>query len=42
MLAPGVELIVDGGVRQKKQQAQFFFATPTVATSNPLNAVDTG
>ena len=41
MLAPGVELIVDGGTREKKQQAQFYFATPTVATLNPLNAVDT-
>ena len=41
MLAPGVELIVDGGTREKKQQAQFYFATPMVATLNPLSAVDT-
>ena len=27
MLAPGVELIVDGGVRKKQEQAQFFLAT---------------
>jgi iron complex outermembrane receptor protein len=40
MLAPGVELIVDGGTREKKQQAQFYFATPTVATLNPLAATD--
>jgi iron complex outermembrane recepter protein len=40
MLAPGAELIIDGGVRQKKQQAQFYFATPTFATTDPLNAVD--
>jgi iron complex outermembrane receptor protein len=41
MLAPGVELVVDGGTRQKKQQAQFYFATPTVASFDPLTAVDT-
>jgi iron complex outermembrane recepter protein len=40
MLAPGAELIVDGGVRQKNQKAAFFFATPTLATTDPLNAVD--
>ena len=36
----GAELIVDGGVRQKNQKAAFFFATPTMATTDPLNAVD--
>src|SRR5262245_128325 len=40
MLAPWAELIVDGGVRQKNQKAAFFFATPTMATTDPLNAVD--
>ena len=33
----GVELIVDGGVRDKKQQAAFFFGIPPF----PLNYVDT-
>jgi iron complex outermembrane receptor protein len=37
-LANGVELIVDGGVRDKKQQAAFFFG---VAPPMPLNYVDT-
>jgi iron complex outermembrane receptor protein len=41
MLAPGAELIVDGGVRHKKERAEFFFATPTLATHDPLSAVDT-
>ena len=41
LLAPGIELIVDGGIRQKREQAAFFFATPTVATSEPRAAVDT-
>jgi iron complex outermembrane receptor protein len=40
MLAPGVELIVDGGTREKKQQSQFYFATPTVATLAPLASAD--
>ena len=40
MLAPGAELIVDGGVRQKKTQSQFYFSTPTVATTDPLSAAD--
>ena len=34
----GAELIVDGGVRDKKQQAAFFFGPDM---SNPLNYVDT-
>jgi iron complex outermembrane recepter protein len=42
VLAPGVELIVDGGVRHKNETAEFFFSTPTVATTDPLSAVDTG
>ena len=41
MLAPGAELIVDGGIRQRLQQAAFFNATPTTATTDPLRAVDT-
>lgn len=50
-LAPGVDLILDGGVRRKFQQAQFFnyflfdpvtFATAyTVAGATPMNYVDT-
>ena len=32
--------IYDGGVRQKKTQSQFYFSTPTVATTDPLTAVD--
>jgi len=40
-LAPGAELIVDGGVRHKQEQAQFFNATPTVASTDPRAAVDT-
>jgi iron complex outermembrane recepter protein len=41
LLAPGIELIVDGGVRQKQELAAFFFATPTLATLDPRAAVDT-
>ena len=37
-LSNGVDLIVDGGVRDKKQQAGFFFGPDT---SVPLNYVDT-
>jgi iron complex outermembrane receptor protein len=49
-LAPGVEMIVDGAVRRKFQQAQFYnyitfdpFFNPTftVAGATPLNYVDT-
>ena len=40
-LTPGIELIVDGGYRQKTEQAQFFFATPTMATHDPIAAVNT-
>jgi iron complex outermembrane receptor protein len=36
-LSNGVELIIDGGVRDKKQQAAFFGAAPTI----PFNYVDT-
>jgi iron complex outermembrane recepter protein len=41
LLAPGAELIVDGGIRYKREQAQFYNATATVATSDPNKAVDT-
>ena len=41
MLAPGAELIVDGGIRYKREQAQYYNATATVATSDPIAAVDT-
>ena len=41
MLAPGAELIVDGGVRQKKQQAQFFVQRRRFRTTDPLQRVDT-
>jgi iron complex outermembrane receptor protein len=40
-LAPGFELIVDGGVRRKEEQAQYFNATEFLATTNPRQAVDT-
>ena len=40
-LAPGYELIVDGGVRRKEEQAQYFNATEFVATLNPRQAVET-
>ncbi len=41
MLAPGAELIVDGGIRNKTEKAEFHgnFADP--ASSTPLRAVDT-
>lgn len=41
MFAPGFELIVDGGVRRKEQQAQFFQSTEALATMNPRQGVDT-
>lgn len=41
MLAPGAELIVDGGIRHRLQQAAFYNATPTVPTREPRAAVDT-
>jgi len=46
-LSPGVELIVDGGVRRKFQQAQFFnYLDPTtflynLSAASPMNYVDT-
>ena len=45
-LSPGIELIVDGGVRRKFQQAQFFnyFDSSfnySVASATPMNYVDT-
>ena len=47
-LSPGIELIVDGSVRRKFQQAQFFnYFDPnngfayTVAAASPMNYVDT-
>ncbi len=42
MLAPGFELIVDGGVRRKKEIAQYFSATEAAATTDPRAAVETG
>ena len=41
MLAPGAELIIDGGIRNKTEKAEFHgnFADP--ASSTPLRAVDT-
>jgi iron complex outermembrane receptor protein len=41
VLAPGWEVIVDGGVRRKEQQAQFFFATETAASTSGRAGVDT-
>ena len=41
MLAPGAELIVDGGIRYKREQAQYYNATATVPTSDPFRGVDT-
>lgn len=41
MLAPGAELIVDGGVRHKQENAQYFSATEAAATTNPRAAVET-
>ena len=41
MLAPGAALIVDGGVRHKEENAQFFEATEASATRNPRAAVET-
>src|SRR5262249_39531800 len=46
-LSPGIELIVDAGVRRKFQQAQFFFYLDpntflyNVNAASPLNYVDT-
>jgi iron complex outermembrane receptor protein len=39
MLVPGAELIIDGGVRQKRQQAAFFDQTILTAAV-PINFVD--
>lgn len=41
ILMPGAELIVDGGIRYKRELAQYYKATATVPTSNPNSAVDT-
>ena len=41
LFAPGVEVIVDGGIRWKEEQAQYYISTPTVATTQPSRAVDT-
>jgi iron complex outermembrane receptor protein len=41
LLAPGAELIVDGGIRYKREQAQYYNATATVPTSDPNRGVDT-
>lgn len=40
-LAPGFDLIVDGGVRRKEEQAQYYVNTETVKTTDPRAAVDT-
>jgi iron complex outermembrane recepter protein len=40
LFAPGWELIVDGGVRRKEQQAQFFMSTETLATKDPRAGFD--
>jgi iron complex outermembrane receptor protein len=41
MLAPGWELIVDGGVRRKADQSQFFFTTEDVRSALGRAATDT-
>lgn len=41
MLAPGFELIVDGGVRSKQEQSQFFVTTETVQSTGARAATDT-
>jgi iron complex outermembrane receptor protein len=40
MLFPGAELIVDGGVRQKKQQAGFFGTFTDPGAPDPRSFVD--
>jgi iron complex outermembrane receptor protein len=40
-LAPGMELIVDGGVRHKEEQAQFYGTFADPRSSAPRTAVDT-
>lgn len=41
MLAPGFELIVDGGIRRKQEQSQFFVVTETVQGTGARAATDT-
>jgi iron complex outermembrane recepter protein len=41
MLAPGWELIVDGGVRRKEEQSQFFVTTETLQSTAGRAATDT-
>ena len=41
MLHPEAELIVDGGVRHKREKAQFYQSTATVPSTAPSSAVDT-
>lgn len=41
MLAPGAELIVDGGVRHKTEQAAFHGSFANVSSADPKSAVDT-
>jgi len=41
MLAPGAEVIVDGGVRNKTEKAEFHGTFANPASSTPLRAVDT-
>jgi iron complex outermembrane recepter protein len=42
IVAPGVELIVDGGIRRKQEEAAFFVTNlPNNPTTNPLRAVNT-
>jgi len=41
MLAPGAELIVDGGIRRKQERAQYYNATETAAQTTARAAVET-
>src|SRR5262245_20430326 len=41
MLAPGAELIVDGGVRHKAEQAEFHGSFADPSSPDPVSAVDT-
>jgi iron complex outermembrane receptor protein len=41
MLADGVELVVDGGFRQKRQQAGYFGSFVDPSSGDPMNYVDT-
>src|SRR5262249_3337702 len=41
LLAPGAELIVDGGVRHKAEQAEFHGSFANPGSPDPISAVDT-